>query len=131
MVIPYSWIVIAVLSLVLLLSFYVISKLISANGRLKSEKRGTEVRRGFLIEQLLPFAQSYPWDPQTFKFLGNPIDGIHFEEDEIVLVEFKSGNSRLSEGQKKVKELVSSGKVRFSEVRAKMDDGELTDIVIR
>ena len=84
-----------------------------------------------MIEQLLPFAKSYPWDPQTFKFLGNPIDGIHFEDDEIVLVEFKSGNSRLSDGQKKVRELVSSGKVRFSEVRAKMDDGELTDIVIK
>ena len=30
------------------------------------------------------------------RFLGAPIDGVQFEDDRVILVEFKSGRSRLS-----------------------------------
>ena len=121
----------AVFLILLALSMYWIIKLYVSIHRLKQQLRGVPVRRGYMIEQLLPFAKNYPWSPQSFKFLGDPIDGIHFEKDEIVLVEFKSGNSQLSDGQKRVRELVSKRKVVFKEVRAKIKNEDLVGIEIK
>ena len=52
-----------------------------------------------------------------FRFLGAPIDGVQFEDDRIVLVEFKSGQSRLSSRQRRIRDLVREGRVEFREVR--------------
>ena len=57
--------------------------------------------------------EAYPWDSKQFRFLGSPIDGIQFEEDKIVLVEFKSSSSQISVKQRKIKELVEQRKVEF------------------
>ena len=70
-----------------------------------------------MAEQLLPFSKDFPGDPQKFKFLGAPIDGILFEEDKIVIVEFKTGRSQLSSTQRRIRELVENGKVYFQEIR--------------
>ena len=40
-----------------------------------------------------------------------------FEEDKIVLVEFKSSSSQMSVKQRKIKELVEQGKVEFELIR--------------
>jgi predicted Holliday junction resolvase-like endonuclease len=61
---------------------------------------------------------SYPWDSKQFRFLGSPIDGVQFEEDRIILVEFKSSSSQMSERQRKIKDLVEQGKVQFELIRA-------------
>ena len=45
------------------------------------------------------------------------MDGVQFEEDEVIIVEFKTGKSTLSQKQRRIKELVERGKVRFQEVR--------------
>ena len=89
------------------------------------------MKRGFVFEQLLPFAISYPWNPETFKFLGDPIDGVHFQDDEIVFVEFKSGKSALSKKQIKIREMVGAGKVSFKEVRAKLKNEEFDSLEIK
>jgi len=73
-----------------------------------------------ISEQFAPFTEKFKklgWDPQEFKFLGRPVDGIQFQEDEIVIVEFKTGRSQLSDTQQRVKRLVEQGKVRFEEIR--------------
>ena len=96
---------------------------------LRRLRRGDAVRRGFTTEQWLPLAESYPWDPRNFRFLGAPIDGVQFEDDRVVLVEFKSGRSRLSDRQMHIRELVQSGKVEFREIR--VDSGNPGSMRVR
>ena len=61
--------------------------------------------------------EEYPYDPHGFRFLGSPLDGVQFEEDRIVFVEFKTNRSRLSENQKRLKRLIEQGEVYFEEFR--------------
>ncbi|MGQ0534675.1 MAG: Holliday junction resolvase-like protein [Methanobacteriota archaeon] len=81
------------------------------------ERRSLAVRHGTTLEQLAPFLEGFPYDPRGFRFLGNPVDGIHFGEDEILFLEFKSGEARLSDRQKRIRGLVEDGRVRFVELR--------------
>lgn len=82
-----------------------------------SQKKSSEVRLGKIGENLAPFIQDWPYEPGNFRFLGNPVDGISINDDSIVFVEIKTGNSRLSTGQKKAKKLIKEGKVRFETFR--------------
>ncbi|MBT3262025.1 hypothetical protein HN992_03060 [Candidatus Woesearchaeota archaeon] len=81
--------------------------------------RSKVVKHGKSFEQLFPYMSSYPYDPQNFRFLGSPIDGISFEKDELVFIEFKTGKSQLSEKQKKIRDLINSKKVKWKEIREK------------
>ena len=76
-------------------------------------RKSSEVRLGKIGENLAPFVEAWPWDPKNFRFLGNPIDGIQFNEDGIVFVEIKTGKARLSRSQKDFRDLVKAGKVSF------------------
>ena len=83
------------------------------------QKKSSEVRLGQITEHFAPYIPSWESDPKNFKFLGAPIDGISFnlKDNEIVFVEIKSGRSRLSENQKKIKEIVEKGNVFFKTFR--------------
>ena len=76
-------------------------------------RKSSEVRLGHIGENLAPFTKCWPWDPNNFRFLGNPVDGVQFNDDGIVFVEIKTGGARLSKSQKKFKDLVKAGKVSF------------------
>ena len=86
---------------------------------LLSQKKRSEVRLGQISEQLAPFLSLFPYDPKKVQFLGNPVDYIYFGEDEIVIIEVKSGNARLSKKQRNIKQLVLGGKVKWKEIRIK------------
>jgi len=77
---------------------------------------------GRITEQWFPLMDAYPYDPQGFRFLGSPVDGIQFEEDRVVIVEFKTNRSRLSENQKRIKRLVEEGHVYWEEFHFTDDD---------
>ena len=79
--------------------------------------KSLSTKYGKLTEQFLPLVKSYPWNPSNFRFLGSPIDGVQFEDDQIILVEFKAGQSRLSRRQEQIRKLVESGKVDFRVIR--------------
>ena len=96
---------------------FVIGSLLKSVFRLRSKILSMSTRHGMMAEQLLPFSKDFPGDPQRFKFLGSPIDGILFEEDKIVIVEFKTGRSQLSSTQRRIRELVKNGRVYFQEIR--------------
>ena len=81
------------------------------------QRQSQSTKFGKMTEQLLPLLDVYPWDSTNFRFIGSPIDGIQFEEDCIILVEFKTGSSQLSKKQKSIKKLVEEKKVFFEEVR--------------
>lgn len=76
-------------------------------------RKSSEVRLGKIGENLAPFVEGWPWDPKSFRFLGNPIDGVQFNDDEIIFVEIKTGKARLSRSQKDFRDLVKAGKVSF------------------
>lgn len=114
-------IVLSVLLLVLILLYWRQRKkndeLTIQIGELLSKKQSLSAKYGRMTEQFMPFLETYPYDKQNFRFIGSPIDGVQFEKDKIVLVEFKAGEHTLSTNQKAVKELVDKGKVRFEEFR--------------
>ncbi len=81
------------------------------------------VLSGQFSEQLAPFLPGFDFKPTECRFVGKPIDFLVFkgmdEKDinEIVFVEVKSGDSKLSPIEKKVKEAVKNRKVRWEEYR--------------
>lgn len=109
--------VVIVLSLLLLILLTLYISLRRRYQTLRHSKQSQSSRYGKMTEQFLPFLDDYPYDPQSFRFLGTPIDGVQFEDDKVVLIEFKTGKSRLSSKQKNVRRLVEEGKVEFEEHR--------------
>ncbi|MBU0953124.1 MAG: endonuclease [Nanoarchaeota archaeon] len=86
-------------------------------GDITFQKQSQSVKYGKMSEQFFPFLKDYPYDPQEFRFLGTPVDGVQFTDDKVIFVEFKANTSRLSEKQKRVKELIEKKKVTFEERR--------------
>ncbi|PJA17988.1 MAG: endonuclease [Candidatus Diapherotrites archaeon CG_4_10_14_0_2_um_filter_31_5] len=114
------------LFLLLLISLGTIYFLYSKYAKLKEDlnelsfsKKSQSVKYGKLTEQWIPLSNDFPFDPFSFHFLGNPIDGIVFSEDKIVFCEFKSNKSFLSQKQKKIKELILNKKVEWFEFHLK------------
>jgi hypothetical protein len=54
----------------------------------------------------------YPYNLQRFRYLGDPIDGIQFEENKILFIQF---NAKRSPEQEYIKMLVDKGKVEWFE----------------
>ena len=109
--------VIAALALVLASTLRLALSLRRRVRDLEAGGRSLRTKHGQLWEQLIPFAADYPWDPGNFRFIGSPIDGVQFEDDKVVLLEFKTGKSRLSGRQRQIQELVDQGKVEFRVMR--------------
>ena len=66
--------------------------------------------------ELLALSQSsYPYSKQNFRCIDTPINGIQFENDQILFVIFKHENEQLTSTQRKIKQLVKTGKVHWFE----------------
>lgn len=78
---------------------------------------------GQFSEQLAPYLPNFKYKPTECKFLGKPVDLLVFEGldekeiREIVFVEVKSGGSELNTVQRKIRETVKAGRVRWDEYR--------------
>lgn len=88
-------------------------------GKLLGQKKSSEVRTGKIAEQISPFLSDYPLDAKTARFIGDPIDFVHFDEDKVTFVEVKSGKSQLSTKQRRIRDMVKAGKVDFVIYRVK------------
>ena len=88
--------------------------------KIKSEKISQSTKYGQISEEFFPLEKSYPYNSQNFKFLGDPIDGIQFNENEIILIEFKTNKSQLSQKQRIIRDLVKNKKVSFELIEAKL-----------
>jgi len=82
---------------------------------LRSRKQSLSTKYGKMTEMFFPLLDAY--DHDNFRFIGNPIDGIQFEEDRIILVEFKMGDSQLSTRQRRIRKMVAENRVQFEEHR--------------
>jgi predicted Holliday junction resolvase-like endonuclease len=80
-------------------------------------KKSLSSKYGKMTEQFIPFLESYPYDEQDFRFIGSPIDGVQFEKDRVILVEFKAAGAGLTRRQKEIREIVEGGRVEFREFR--------------
>ncbi|MBI2582355.1 hypothetical protein HYV87_04495 [Candidatus Woesearchaeota archaeon] len=82
---------------------------------------------GQFSEQLAPYLPNFKYKPTECKFLGKPVDLIVFEGmdekevTEIVFVEVKSGGSELNGVQRKIRDAVKAGRVRWDEYRIPKD----------
>jgi predicted Holliday junction resolvase-like endonuclease len=78
---------------------------------------------GQFSEQLAPFLPGFKYLPTECKFIGKPIDFLVFKGmddkniNEIVFMEVKSGNSKLSAQEKNLKDTIDKKKVRWEEYR--------------
>lgn len=81
----------------------------------RTSKRSISASYGRITEQWFPLMDRYPYDSANFRFLGTPVDGVQFEEDRIIFVEFKARTSELSSAQRRMKQLIMSGKVTWEE----------------
>ena len=66
-------------------------------------------------KQYHTFMNQYPYNPDNFRFLGDPIDGIQFEEDKILLVSFIKANAPRTPEQDHIKNLLENGNVSWFE----------------
>jgi len=85
--------------------------------KITSQKKSSEVRLGHIAETLAPFLDQFDFDPENCVFLGKPIDYISFADDEITLIEVKSGKSRLNSRQRHIRDQVKSNLVAWKEIR--------------
>lgn len=102
--------------------------------RRETLKKSERVARGFTVENFAPFLQK-KYSPTDFRHLGDPIDyviydgltdihqGVADEIKEIILLDIKTGQSRLNKGQRRIRDAVNSGKVSFKVYNP--DKGEL------
>ena len=105
-------------------------KLGKAREKLKFEQSIQRLRReiaekqragikGKVSEIFAPYLKDFPFKPSECKFIGDPIDYVVFEGldernvNKIILVEIKSGSSRLSKHQKQIEGLIRKKNVEF------------------
>lgn len=84
-----------------------------------NQKKSSEVRLGHIAETLAPFLDQFEFDPEECTFLGKPIDYISFGDDEITIIEVKSGNSQLNQKQRHIRDLVKNKSISWKEIRIK------------
>jgi predicted Holliday junction resolvase-like endonuclease len=83
---------------------------------------------GKFTEQMVPFFPDFKYDPTEVRFIGSPIDMIVFpglakgDPQEIVILEVKTGKSaQLTSAQKKIRQLIEDGMVRWDEIRQTLE----------
>ena len=93
--------------------------------RADAVKRSKAVQHGFTSENLAPLVQSR-WNPDDFRHMGDPVDFIVFANhhkfrgskaeiiEEVVLLDVKTGNSQLNKVQRRIRDAVQQGRVRFA-----------------
>ena len=111
--------ILAVLALVLVVRGYhdKVSRLKEELRAAQSSRQSLATTYGRITEQWAPFMGGYPYEPRNFRFLGSPVDGVQFEDDKVVFVEFKANASQLTERERRIKENVQAGRVEWLEFR--------------
>lgn len=83
---------------------------------------------GQFSEQLAPFLPNFNFKPTECRFIGKPIDFLVFkgmdkkEIEGVVFVEVKSGNSKLTSVEKKLKKAIENKNVSWEEYRIPKND---------
>lgn len=85
------------------------------------ESRGKQiserVRLGQIGEQFAALHENFKYDRKETKAILQPVDFVCFEPDEVVFVDIKTGNAQLSTKQRKIRDNIRAGRVRFEVFR--------------
>jgi predicted Holliday junction resolvase-like endonuclease len=97
--------------------------------RQDAAKRSRYVLKGKIAEHMVPLLQDiFRYEPADARFIGAPIDYLIFDgysktKDnnwdgpiEVVLADVKTGNARLNKTERKIKEAVEAGRVRWETI---------------
>ncbi len=91
--------------------------------RKDAAQRSRSVLKGKAAENLAPFSEEFPFEASDARFMGSPLDFVVFagntagEPQEVVFIEVKSGKGSLSTKERRWRDLIKEGKVRWMEVR--------------
>jgi predicted Holliday junction resolvase-like endonuclease len=84
---------------------------------------------GKFTEQMVPFFPDFRYDPTEVRFIGSPIDMVVFpglaqgDPQEVVILEIKTGkNAQLNPVQRKIRQLIEDGMVRWDEVHQRGEE---------
>ena len=93
-------------------------------------KRSASVRVGKEMERLVPFFSEFRYNPRDIRWLGDPVDFVIFKGyseakdvgdlsklNEIVICEIKTGKSRTSKYERRIKELIEEKRIKWDEFR--------------
>ena len=107
-------------------------QLIEAKKRSVNTSRA--VLKGKMAEQFAPLFPEFHYLPSDAKFLGDPVDYVIFdgytdfrdgdgcaEDINVILIDIKSGQARLSKGQQAIAQAIAAGRVRFETVHIDFD----------
>jgi len=98
--------------------------------RKSAVEQSRAVLGGKFTEQMVPFFPDFKYDPTEVRFIGSPIDLVVFpglstgDPQEIVILEVKTGNAQLTPAQKKIRQLIENGMVRWDEIHREGEEGE-------
>ncbi len=85
--------------------------------------RSQAVIKGKITEHLVPYFPLFPFNPKDARFIGSPIDILIFdgmdddELKEIVFLEIKVGESRITLRQRQIRDAITEGRVVWRELR--------------
>lgn len=89
------------------------------------ESRGKQisarVKMGQIGEQFACIHTNFKYDRKETKALLQPVDFVCFEENEVVFVDIKTGNAQLSSKQRRIRDNIRNGRVRFEIFRINED----------
>ncbi|PVZ89481.1 endonuclease [Serratia sp. S1B] len=101
----------------------------------RSVNSSRAILKGRMAEQFAPIFPEFEYLPSDAKFLGDPVDYIVFngynafrdgdgraDEIEVVLIDIKSGNARLTKGQQAIADAIRKGRIRFETIRVEFED---------
>jgi predicted Holliday junction resolvase-like endonuclease len=91
----------------------------------KKVRQTAHIISGKTLEKLLPFLKEFKFDPHDVRWIGDPIDIIIFDGrsknnlKKIVLCEIKTGKSKLTPIQRRIKELIEKKRIEWKEFKIK------------
>lgn len=104
-------------------------------------ERSRSILRGQATEHLAPLTMN-SLNPKDFRFMGNPIDYIVYkglsdlsdkksdEIESIILLDIKTGKSRLTKIQRRIRDCVEQGRLKFVVYNPDKDDQEKLESLI-
>lgn len=98
------------------------------NIRKSAINQSRSVLGGKFTEQIAPFLPDFKYDPTEARFIGTPFDLIVFpglatgNPQEIVIMEIKTRHSTLSPVERKIRQLIEDGMVRYELLYPKVND---------
>lgn len=97
--------------------------------RKDSNRRSRSTIKGQIAEHMAPLLPEFPFNTGDARFLGSPIDYIVFEDytlvqngdsdelSQVVFVEVKHGRAGLSKGERRIRDCINAGRVKWELIR--------------